>query len=323
MNRRETHVIFGTGPLGQAVMRALLERGASIRMVNRSGRADVPASVQVVAGNAYEASSVAALTLDAAVVYQCAQPAYHQWVEQFPPLQAAIVEGVRRSGATLVVGDNLYMYGPVKGPIHERLAYAATTKKGHVRAQMAEALLDAHARGDLRVTIGRASDFFGPAVLASAVGERVFYPALAGKTMQMIGRLDLPHTYTFIDDFGRALVTLGAHDEALGRAWHVPSGETQTTRQFLTLVFEEAGHAPKIQAVPEGLLRALGLFDRNLREISEMTYQWNSPFVLDSSDFARTFGGSPTPNREAIRQTLAWFRAHPQGDAKRQPAAAR
>ena len=309
------HVIFGSGPLGQAVMRALIERGVRVRLVNRSGRADVPASVEVVAGDAYNADTVAALTRDAAVVYQCAQPAYHEWVEKFPPLQATIVEGVSRSGAKLVVGDNLYMYGRVNGPIRESLPYAATTRKGRVRGQMAQALLAAHHHGDIRVAIGRASDFYGAGVFASGMGERVFYPALAGKTVQMIGKLDAPHTYTFIDDFGRGLVTLGEHDEALGRAWHVPSGETLTTRQFLTLVFEEAGHTPKIQAVPELLFRALGLFDRDLREMAEMLYQWNEPHVVNHSDFVQAFGDTSTPNRDAIRQTLAWFRAHPRTTA--------
>ena len=320
MNSSDTHVIFGTGPLGQAVMRALVARGTPVRMVNRSGRADVPAGVEVVAGDAYNADSVAALTRDAAVVYQCAQPAYHEWVEKFSPLQAAIVEGVSRNNAKLVVGDNLYMYGRVNGLIRENLPSAATTKKGRVRAQMAEALLEAHTRGVVRVAIGRGSDFYGAGVLASGMGERVFYPALAGKAVQMIGKLDVPHTYTFIDDFGRALVTLGEHDEALGRAWHVPSGETLTTRQFLTLVFEESGHEPKILVAPELLFRALGLFERNLREISEMLYQWNEPHVVDHGDFERAFGNTATPNREAIRQTVAWFRSHPKTAAEAGPA---
>lgn len=310
MNRTPEHVILGTGPLAQAVMRALVARGKPVRMVNRSGKAAVPPTVEVVAGDAYDANAVAELTQNAAVVYQCAQPPYHLWPDRFPPLQAAIIEGVRRSGAKLIVGDNLYMYGPVDGYIQESLHYAAQTKKGSTRAQMANALFEAHARGDIRASAGRASDFFGPGVFKSGVGERVFYPALAGKTIQMIGRLDTPHTLTFIDDFGRALVTLGEHDEALGRAWHVPSGETVTMRQWLTLVFEEAGQTPKIAAVPGWLFKLIGLFSRDLREIDEMMYQWNAPHVVDHGDFARAFGNDATPHREAVRQTLTWFRAH-------------
>lgn len=312
MNTSNTHVIFGTGPLGMAVMRELVRRGLPVRMVNRSGKATVPAQVAVAAGDAYNASSVAALTQDAAVVYQCAQPAYHTWVEQFPPLQAAIIEGVSRGGAKLVVGENVYQYGRVQGPIRESLPYAADTKKGRVRAEMSDALFAAHAAGKVRATSGRASDFFGPGVFNSGVGDRVFYPALEGKTTQMIGNLDMPHTFTFIDDFGRALVTLGERDEALGRPWHVPSGETLTTRQWLTLVYEEAGHPPKISAVPGLLFKAIGLFNHDLREIDEMMYQWNEAHLVDHSDYARAFGDNATPNREAIRQTLAWFRAHPQ-----------
>ena len=106
---------------------------------------------------------------------------------------------------------------------------------------MAEALLAAHERSQVRAVIGRASDFFGPRVLLSAMGDRVFPAALAGKGAQVLGNVDLPHTYTYIPDIGKALVILGEADEALGQVWHIPSAETVTTRQFLELVYQESG----------------------------------------------------------------------------------
>jgi len=129
------------------------------------------------------------------------------------------------------------MYGQVNGPMTEELPHAAMTRKGRTRAQMSEALLAAHRAGKVRVAIGRASDFYGPGVLDSALGERVFSPALAGKSASMPGDLSQPHTYTFIDDFGTALVNLGERDEALGQVWHVPNAPTVTTRAALTALF--------------------------------------------------------------------------------------
>ena len=95
----ETHVIFGTGAAGSAVMRALVKRGKSVRMINRSGKpsqatGDLPANVEIRSGDAYDAAQVRALTSDAAAVYQCSQPEYTEWAAKFPPLQAAIIEGV-------------------------------------------------------------------------------------------------------------------------------------------------------------------------------------------------------------------------------------
>lgn len=312
MNANELHVIFGTGPLGLAVMRELVNRGKRVRMVNRSGKASVPAGVEVVAKNAYDAGQVRDVTQGAAVVYQCAQPGYTQWETEFPPLQAAIIEGVTPNGVKLVIGENLYMYGDVDRALTEDLPYAAHTRKGKIRAAMAEAALAAHRSGKLRVTIGRASDFYGAGVFGSALGDRVFYPALAGKAAQVAGNIDTPHTYTYIDDFGKGLVVLGEHDEAFGRAWHVPSGETLTTRQILTMIYEELGQPPKFSVLSKMMMRIGGLFIPAAREMVEMMYEFEKPFVVDHSQFARAFGDHSTPHRDAIRATLAWFRANPQ-----------
>src|SRR5688500_17969780 len=132
------HVIFGTGPLGKAVMRALVADGVPVRMVNRGGRADVPAGVDVVAADLYQPDEVRRVTIGAAVVYQTAQPAYTDWGAKFPPLIASILDGLNGSGARLVLGDNLYMADNTGGaPIMENGPVNAVTRKGKVRAQVA------------------------------------------------------------------------------------------------------------------------------------------------------------------------------------------
>jgi nucleoside-diphosphate-sugar epimerase len=304
----ELHVVFGTGPLGLAVMNALVRGGKMVRMVNRSGNANVPDGVEVVPGDAYNPEVTRQLTAGASVVYQCAQPRYHEWVDKFPPLQASILEGTAINGARLVIGENLYMYGEVSGKIHEGLPYNAQTRKGRTRAQMAESALAAHRTGKLRVTIGRGSDFFGPGVLNSAMGERVFLPALKGKTASVGGSLDLPHTYTYIEDFGQALAILGERDEALGQVWHVPNPETITQRQFIAMVYKEIGLPPKMSGMGKWMLSIGGLFIPEARESIEMLYEFEKPFVVDDSKFKRTFGDHVTPLDRAIQQTVTWYR---------------
>lgn len=310
MNTHGLHVIFGTGPLGIATAQALLAQGKRVRIVNRSGRADVPAGVELVRGDASNAASTRDVTAGASVVYQCAQPPYDRWPEQFPALQASILEGAAANGAKLVVGDNLYMYGHVAQPMVETLPNAATTRKGRTRAAMSEALLAAHHRGTIQVAIGRGSDFFGPHVRQSTLGERVFRPALAGKTAQGIGKLDLPHTYTFINDFGRALAILGDHDDAFGQIWHVPNPPALTTRQVISMIYEELGQPPKMSSVGRTMLRLAGVFMPGARETVEMLYEFEQPFVVDSSKFVQAFGDHSTPMRDAIRQTIQWYRHH-------------
>jgi nucleoside-diphosphate-sugar epimerase len=190
----EPPVVLGTGPLGLATAEALLARGKQVRMVNRSGRSHHPA-VETVGADLYNPAHVQRVTNGAAAVYQCAQPEYHAWTTRFEPLQTAIVDGVAATGAKLIVAENLYRYGLVNGPIHEGLPYAAHTRKGRVRARMADQIAAAHRSGKLRTASARGSDFFRPQVLDSTLGDRVFEPALQGKSAQAVGRLDLPHSY--------------------------------------------------------------------------------------------------------------------------------
>ena len=142
MNSSELNVVFGTGPVGLAVMRELVARGKRVRMVNRSGKADVPAGVEVVKSDLYNLSKAREAATGAAVVYQCAQPGCTEWTPKFMPLQSTILEAAAYAGAKLVITDNLYMYGRVSGTMTENLPYAPHTRKGKTRAEMARAALD-------------------------------------------------------------------------------------------------------------------------------------------------------------------------------------
>jgi nucleoside-diphosphate-sugar epimerase len=288
----------------------LIQRGPRrVRMVNRSGRARVPHGVEVVGGDATDEAFAREASKGASVIYFALNPPYNKWPELFPGLQAGVLEGAAAAGAKLIAMENLYMYGPTGGrPITEDLPYAANTRKGRVRARMSEELKEAHKSGRVRVAIGRASDFFGPRALASAAGEQVFGRAVEGKSAQVAGDPDQPHTYTYVADIGKGLVILGERQEALGRAWHLPSPETVTTREFVEMIFEEVGKPARVQAAPKIVLRALGLFNPPLRETIEMLYEFEEPFVVDHSRFEQAFGEHATPLREAIQRTVRWYR---------------
>ena len=170
-------------------------------MVTRSGRAAVPDGVEVLAADAADHTAARRACQGGAVVYHCAATPYATWPQTLPPMMAL-------SMATTCTATGR----SVSGPLTEGLPYQATGPNGRVRAQLAETLLAAHERGTVRVTIGRASDFFGPHVRVSAMGDRVFPAALAGRPAQVLPAPDMPHTYTFIDDFAAALVVLGERE---------------------------------------------------------------------------------------------------------------
>jgi nucleoside-diphosphate-sugar epimerase len=312
MSRDEVHVIFGTGPVGLAVMRELHGQGKHVRLVNRSGlAAAAPSGVEVVRGDAADPASTRQVCQGATVVYSCVNAPYTDWAARFPPMQAAIIQGAAAAHAKLVVAENVYMYGPFSGPITEPLPVHPTTCKGRVRAQMAEDLMAAHQAGMVRATSGRASDFYGPGAGEQGIfGDRIIPALLAGKTVSVLGKLDMPHTYTYVSDFGRGLALLGAHEEALGQSWHIPNAPTLTTRQMLTLFFEEARLPSRMGSIPDIVVRALGLVNPQVREVVEMLYEFNRPFVVDSRTFVQAFGDIATPHHEAVRQTLEWYRLH-------------
>lgn len=305
---QELHVVLGAGPLGRSVVEALAVQGKPVRVVNRSGPvAEPPAGVEWMTADLTSPADLDRVLAGATHVYQCAQPAYAHWLEDFVPMQAGMVDAAGRAGAKLILGDNLYMYGPVDGPVDESLPYQHGGKKIKARALMAEYAFEAHEAGKVQVTAGRASDFFGPWVLSSAAGDRVFPALLSGKAAQFIGPLDVPHTWNYIGDFGRALVLLGSREEAFGRAWHLP-GAVLTQRQFAQKAAEVAGVEAQVGTMPPFMFNVLKLFVPILKELEETAYQFANPWIIDSSDFEETFGMTATPIEEALKVTVEWYR---------------
>jgi nucleoside-diphosphate-sugar epimerase len=303
------NVIFGTGPLGLAVARHLAAAGEQVRLVNRSGNAAAPQGVEVVAADATDLAASRKVCEGANVVYHCATGPYGRWAQFLPPLMNGIIEGASAAGGKLVYGDNLYAYGLVDGPITEDLPYRPIGPNTRARADVATALMSAHAAGKIRAAIGRASDFYGPYARQSTAGDGIFARALAGKGAQVLGDVGTPHTYTFIDDFAAGLVTLAKHDEALGEVWHIPSAETVTTRRFVQMVFAKLQRPATLQPAPKLAITLLALFVPAMAAVRETSYQREHPWVVDHSKFSRAFGGTPTAHEKAISLTLDWFRS--------------
>jgi nucleoside-diphosphate-sugar epimerase len=219
-----------------------------------------------------------------------------------------VLAAAQASGAILVYADNCYMYAPTSRPMTESMPYTPATKKGRIRKELAERALAAHQQGTARVTIGRATAFYGPHVTVSTMGDRFFPALIAGKGVNWFGPLDLPHAMTFVDDFATGMLMLGTHENALGQAWHIPAAEPLTGRQYIDLASELAGVPARPAVAPKPLLQALGLFNPTVREFVEMLYEYKEPYLIDGSKYHAVFGGSPTPHRDALQQTVAWYK---------------
>ena len=309
VSENRLHVVFGSGQVGRALAAQLAGLGLPVRVVSRHRAVGLPEVVDWRGTDATNPEAASEAADGAAIVYQCLNAPYTKWAELFPPLQRGVLAAAERNGALLVTLENLYGYGPTDGvPMTEELPLAATTVKGRTRAAMTQELLAARDAGRIHIAIGRASDFFGAGVTESTLGERIFANALAGRRADFIGNADLPHTYSYVPDIAAGLATLGTDARAIDAVWHLPGPETVTTRQILDLVAHEVGHPVGIRSVSKRALRALGLVNPMMRALVEMAYEFDEPFVLDTTKFQTTFGSAGTPLSTAIAATVDDYR---------------
>jgi nucleoside-diphosphate-sugar epimerase len=302
------HVVLGAGQIGSRLAQTLLARGERVRVVRRGSGA--PAGAELRQGDIREFSFAAEATAGASVIYDCMNPSYDQWHEQLLAINRGSLHAARSAGAKLVALDCLYMYGRPDGKMREDSPRQPCSRKGELRVQLEQLRMGAHQRGELKVAVARASDFFGAGLQQSAFSDRFFERVLAGKSAECFGDPDLPHSYTYAEDVVTALATLGARNEADGQIWHIPTPAAESTRALNERMGRALGITITTSRVPKLLMRTLGLFDPIMRELAEMMYQWEVPYVLDDSRFTRTFGIAATPIDEAVAQVASWARAH-------------
>jgi len=307
------HVVFGAGQVGPRLAEALLASGHRVRIARRSA-APVPAGAELLRGDAMDPAFCAETARGAAAVYHCMNPPYSAriWAEVLPRFAENLVQAAGRAGARLVVLDNVYALGRTGGrPMNEDTPIAPASRKGEIRARVSARLADAHRRGLARVVVGRASDFYGPGGEGTYFGPQLWRAVLRGKPGLFPANPDKPHTYHFIPDVGRALAALGtAAADVDGQTFMLPCAPAESSRALLGRMSAALGGEIRIRRLPSFAVRALGLAVPILREIGEMLYQWEEPFVVDDRRFRSRFPdvGATEPD-EGARATVDWARA--------------
>ncbi|TDB83753.1 NAD-dependent epimerase/dehydratase family protein [Actinomadura sp. KC216] len=303
------HVIVGAGQVGAHLAGRLAEGGHDVTVVTRSGSG--PDGVRKVAADVADQARLTEIAKGADTLYNCVNPRYHRWAQDWPPMASSFLGTAEATGAVLVTLSCLYGYGPVDGPMTEDLPLAATGTKGRVRVKMWQDALAAHQAGRARVTELRGSDYYGPGSTDQAyVGEERFVkPLLAGKRVPYFSDPSVPHAWTYLPDVAEALAIAGTDERAWGRAWHVPTGPAVSTLGFAERLCEIAGApAPRVHEVPRPVFTAIGLFSPLMKELRETRYQFDRPYIVDSSAFESTFGMAPTPLDDALKTIIAAHR---------------
>jgi nucleoside-diphosphate-sugar epimerase len=306
--REPVHTIFGAGQVGTLLAHELLDRGYLVRLVRRGPAGATRPGLTWMSGDVTDPAFADEAARGAAVVYNCVNPPdYGRWDGVLEPLMRAVRGAATRAGARLVALDCLYMYGmPDAVPFDEDTPLRPCSRKGELRAMLVEEMFAAHRRGEVEVTTGRASDYFGPGTpLSMILYPRALARLRAGKPVELFGDPDQRHAYCFTPDVARGLAELGTRPEAIGRAWHLPAAWTGTTRELISRFGAAVGQPGSVRVVPSWALATLGLVSIEMRAIREMLYQWQRPYVIDDRRFRTTFGVEATPIDDAIQATFA------------------
>jgi nucleoside-diphosphate-sugar epimerase len=312
----QVHTVFGAGQVGLKLATVLAQQGHAVRLVRRGPAGPAIPGIDWMSGDATDLEFATAAATGAQTVYNCMNPPdYAQWDGILQPLHRTVRAAAARTGSKLVQLDCLYSYGrPASCPFDETEPRRPCSPKGELRKMLLEELLQAHERGEVRATIGLASDFFGPDTpLSMALRDDVLDAIVGGGTAWMVCNLDTPHGYSYTPDVARGLAVLGTHDQALGRPWHLPMSARGTTRELLERAAAAAGTTVKIRRVPDWVIRGAGIFASLPAALAEMAYQWQIPYVMDDSAFVRTFGMAATGLDQALATTLEAHRQR--GDA--------
>ena len=312
-NDKALHVVFGAGQIGVPLALELVRRGHEVRVVRRSP-GNPPAGATLRTGDAGDPTFVAEATQGAAAIYHCMNPNYSasQWSRELPRWRIALLTAAARQNARVVLLDNLYMLGRPNGArLSEASPIAPCSKKGEIRAWEWQAWLAAHHKGDVRVTCGRGSDFYGPGATQSYFGDAFMPKALGSGVAFTLTRLDTPHSYHYTLDVAAGLATLGeANDDAYGRWWMLPAAAAESTQAMIDRLGSGLGQELKVQAMPTLAMKGLALFMPLLRELGEMGYQWSEPFVTDDRAFRDRFASQPTSLDDGARAMADWARQH-------------
>lgn len=309
MHTTAKHTILGAGgSVANALIPLLLERNLPVRLVGRHP-ASLPGTEIRTADLTHRQQTIDAVA-GSSTVYLLAGLKYDHklWAEAWPRIIDNAIEACKQARARLIFFDNVYMYGRVRGPMTEQTPYRPTSKKGEVRAAIAEALEREWKAGSLTAIIARSADFYGPGARNGIPNAMVFDPMRKRQTPMCLVNDALQHSYTYVPDAARALLTLAESDAAWNQAWHLPTAPNPLTgREFITAAAAAMNRPAKYRVLSRPMVKMVGWFDPIVREVYEMLYQNDSPYLFDSTKYAQAFGFTGTPYADGIRATAAGF----------------
>ncbi|GAB4040791.1 NAD-dependent epimerase/dehydratase family protein [Spirosoma gilvum] len=305
--------ILGTGQLGIAILDTLLQKNPTekILLVNRKGKLDraLPDNVQTIAADVTNSHDMKAIAQKSEILFSCTDVPYQQWEEFYPAVASALAHALQNSQAKLVFADNLYSYGNVAGePMHEEMSHKARTKKGKIRASVINTLLKSGDDFNNQVAFVKAADFIGPRIYKGVFGEDFLNKLYQQKTILLFGKAGLPHTFTYITDFAKAMINVGEATDTYKQIWHVPNAPAINLMEWVTLFEAESKRKSKVMVLPKIIVWIAGLFDSLVKEFYELAYQFEYPYLVNHNKYTARFGNHATSPATIVKETVDWYK---------------
>ncbi|MGN7823179.1 NAD-dependent epimerase/dehydratase family protein [Chitinophaga sp. 22536] len=304
------YTILGAGGvIANELAKELVKNGKQVRLVSRSPQA-VAGITDLVAADITDAAQTRRAVAGATVVFLTAGLKYDHklWAVAWPRIMSNVIEACKAEGAKLIFFDNVYSYGLVNGPMTETTPYNPVSKKGKIRAAIATQLMEEVKAGNITATIARAADFYGPGADKTGFLNLLIIDKFKKKSSAMwLGKDNVTHSYTFTPDAGKGLYLLSQDDSSWNQVWHLPTANPAPDgKGYMEMIARQMGVKPKYMKLNRFLIAVSGLFDSTIRELGEMLYQSNYPYIFDSSKFEKHFQVKPTSYEEGVKLTLQY-----------------
>lgn len=203
----KTVIVLGAGGrAGVVTTRAFLAAGWRVKgFVRKAGAARLAPGVEIVEGDASHRAALIAACGGADIIVNALNPPYTEWRERALPMTENVIAAAEATGATHMFPGNVYNFGyhiPVGA--NEETAEIPSTEKAEIRIAMERLFRGFAEERGVRTIILRAGDFFGGSRSGSWL-DLAILARLRKNIFTWGGPMDIPHSFAWLPDFGRAL----------------------------------------------------------------------------------------------------------------------
>lgn len=303
-------VLGASGGMGYSIVKELSNRGIKVVAFARTKSKleklfENDENVIAYSGDIFQVNDIIDAADGVDVIFQAANIPYVDWEEKLESFMENIIQAAKIQYTKLAFVDNIYAYGRSGGgKVGEDFPKNPHTKKGRIRLNVEKRIKES----EVPALIAHFPDFYGP-----NAENTILHYTLAGiaqnKKAMFVGNQNIAREYIFTPDGATAIVNLALDDRAYGQNWNIPGYGVIKGKELIEQIREITGYTKGISTVTKNMIRMLGLFNGNMREVVEMYYLNEEPVVLDGTKYENLLGELPrTSYREGLKQTLNYMK---------------